>query len=276
MLGARKAAGPDIGGIGGNGRVGCRAEFGIALHEARPEIGEEAEDVVKDQNLPVAGRRGADADGGDGQLLGHLLSKGCRDHLQHHREGAGLGEGAGVVVKLLRTGTPALDHEAAQGVDLLGCKANVGADRDAGGDKRGRQSCAIRIWAGEPVPSFDIRVDDQGDGTDFVRRFWWRTTVPLPADPVLHTLVAVYITDLYGVDPIFAVHGHSMRDRTYRGGTTDTSMWFHRPVYADQWNLLESRSPAAARGRGVVTAPLVRADGVDAATMVQEGLAANR
>ncbi|TQK31550.1 acyl-CoA thioesterase domain-containing protein [Arthrobacter sp. SLBN-53] len=127
-----------------------------------------------------------------------------------------------------------------------------------------------------PLDEFEIRVDDQGDGPDFVRRFWWRATVALPADPVLHTLVAVYITDLYGVDPIFAVHGHSMRDRTYRGGTTDTSMWFHRPVFADQWNLLESRSPAAARGRGVVSASLVRADGAIAATMVQEGLAANR
>ncbi len=127
-----------------------------------------------------------------------------------------------------------------------------------------------------PLQEFDIRVDDRDTGEQFVRRFWWRTTVTLPDDPVLHTLVAVYITDLYGIDPIFAVHGHSMQDRVHRGGTTDSSLWFHRRIHADQWNLLESRSPAAASGRGVVTAALLRADGVIAATMVQEGLAANR
>jgi acyl-CoA thioesterase-2 len=72
------------------------------------------------------------------------------------------------------------------------------------------------------------------------------------------------------------VHGHSMRARTHRSGTTDSSLWFHREVRADEWNLLECRSPAAARGRAVVTASLIRADGLVAATLVQEGLIAER
>ncbi|SEF66254.1 DUF1028 domain-containing protein [Bosea lathyri] len=46
------------------------------------------------------------------------------------------------------------------------------AGEKAGGDKRGRQSCAIRIWAGEPVPSFDIRVDDHADPLAELRRLW--------------------------------------------------------------------------------------------------------
>ena len=86
----------------------------------------------------------------------------------------------------------------------------------------------------------------------------------------------VYVTDVYMIDPALQVHGHSMRARTHRSGTTDSSIWFHQPVRADQWNLLESPSPAAARGRGVVTASLIRADGVIAATLVQEGLIAER
>ncbi|MET0455273.1 MAG: acyl-CoA thioesterase II, partial [Mycobacterium sp.] len=44
----------------------------------------------------------------------------------------------------------------------------------------------------------------------------------------------------------------------------------------DQWNLLETRSPAAARGRGVITGSLVGSDGAIAATLVQEGLIAER
>jgi acyl-CoA thioesterase II len=67
-----------------------------------------------------------------------------------------------------------------------------------------------------------------------------------------------------------------MKARTHRSGTTDSSIWFHGPIRADQWNLLESRSPAAARGRGVITGSLVGGDGLIAATLVQEGLIAER
>jgi acyl-CoA thioesterase-2 len=127
-----------------------------------------------------------------------------------------------------------------------------------------------------PLDEIDIRIADEGSGDEFVRRLWWRTTVPLPDDPLVHTLVAAYVTDVYMIDPALQVHGHSMKARSHRSGTTDSSIWFHRPVRADQWNLLESTSPAAARGRGVVTASLIRADGVIAATLAQEGLIAER
>ncbi len=123
-----------------------------------------------------------------------------------------------------------------------------------------------------PLDEIDIRIVDDGSGDGFVRRLWWRTTVPLPDDALVHTLIAAYVTDVYMIDPALQVHGHSMNARTHRSGTTDSSIWFHRPVRADQWNLLESTSPAAARGRGVVTASLICADGVIAATLAQEGL----
>ncbi|MGV9801863.1 acyl-CoA thioesterase [Mycobacterium sp. NPDC003449] len=127
-----------------------------------------------------------------------------------------------------------------------------------------------------PLDELDIRIADDGSGDEFVRRFWWRVTASLPEDPSLHTLIAVYVTDLYGIDPALAVHGHSMRSRSHRSGTTDSSIWFHRQVRAGEWNLLECRSPAAARGRGVITSSLIRADGTVAATLVQEGLLADR
>jgi acyl-CoA thioesterase len=127
-----------------------------------------------------------------------------------------------------------------------------------------------------PLDELDIRIADDTSTGEFVRRLWWRATVPLPDDPPVHTLVAAYVTDVYMIDPALQVHGHSMTARSHRSGTTDSSIWFHRPVRADEWNLLECRSPAAARGRGVVTASLVRADGAIAATLTQEGLIAER
>ena len=127
-----------------------------------------------------------------------------------------------------------------------------------------------------PPEEVDIRVLDDRSGAEFVRRMWWRITTELPDDPLLHAAIAVYVTDSYGVDPVLAVHGHSMTDRSHHAATTDSSIWFHGPVRAGSWNLLESRSPAAARGRGWVTAVLWGADGQRVATLVHEGLAATR
>jgi len=127
-----------------------------------------------------------------------------------------------------------------------------------------------------PLDEIDIRISDEGAGTEFVRRLWWRVTAALPDDPRLHAAIAVYVTDIYGVDPILAAHGHSMTDRSHHAATTDSSIWFHRNVCADRWNLLESRSPAAERGRGVMTAGLFGADGERVATLVHEGQAVTR
>lgn len=127
-----------------------------------------------------------------------------------------------------------------------------------------------------PLDEIDIRFDDDWSTGEFVRRLWWRIIVPLPEDPLVHAAAAVYVTDIYGIDPVLEVHGQSMVDRSHRTATTDSSVWFHRPIRADRWNLLESRSPAAARGRGLMTGGLYDADGVLTATLAQEGLALPR
>ncbi|MGY4708287.1 acyl-CoA thioesterase [Mycolicibacterium sp. CBM1] len=123
-----------------------------------------------------------------------------------------------------------------------------------------------------PLDELDIRTDDDCSAGEFVRRLWWRVTAPLDEDPRVHACAAIYVTDIYGIDPVLRVHGHSMTDRSHRTATTDSSIWFHRPIRADQWNLLESRSPAAARGRGLVTLDLYDCDRLLTATLVQEGL----
>ena len=127
-----------------------------------------------------------------------------------------------------------------------------------------------------PLDEIDIRVADEGTGLEFVRRLWWRITTPLPEDPVLHACVAMYVTDIYGVDPVLAVHGRSMTDRSHHAATTDSSIWFHSRIRADRWNLLESRSPAAGRGRGIMVAGLFGADGLRVATLVHEGQSVTR
>lgn len=128
-----------------------------------------------------------------------------------------------------------------------------------------------------PLDEIDIRIGDDRGGGEFVRRLWWRVLSPLPDDaPVLNACLAVFVTDIYGVDPVLAVHGHSMTDRSHRSATTDSSIWFHRAIRADRWNLLECRSPAATGGRGLMTAGLYDDAGLRAATLVHEGQVVRR
>ncbi|KUI42565.1 acyl-CoA thioesterase II [Mycobacterium sp. IS-1590] len=245
---------------------------------------------------PASGPAGKRAYGG--QFVAQSLAAACRTvdgdrlptnlHLQFLRGGE-----AGDVVEYSvarvfdgRTSS-ARRVESRQGQRLL-TTATVSFAVPMRGPEHGRRLAALydpqslpRTGPAGPAPSMpleelDIRIFDDGSSGEFVRRLWWRATVPVPDDPILHTLIAVYVCDVYMIDPALQVHGHSMRARTHRSGTTDSSIWFHQPVFADQWNLLESTSPAAARGRGVVTASLIRADGVIVATLAQEGLIAER
>ncbi len=55
-----------------------------------------------------------------------------------------------------------------------------------------------------PLDEIDIRIDDDRSTGEFVRRLWWRVTVPIPDDPLLHTIIAAYVTDVYMIDPALA------------------------------------------------------------------------
>src|SRR3954469_5006804 len=51
------------------------AELGIALHEARLELGEQTEDVLRDQHLAITRSRRTDADGRHGDAVGDRLGQ---------------------------------------------------------------------------------------------------------------------------------------------------------------------------------------------------------
>jgi acyl-CoA thioesterase II len=245
---------------------------------------------------PASGPEGKRAFGG--QFVAQSLAAACRTveggrlptnmHLQFLRGGAAGDPVEYSVVSVFDGRTAAARRVDARQDGRLLTTSTVSFAADLPGPEHGRwdrvagdPDALPQTGPAGPAPSMpldelDIRIADDGTGGGFVRRFWWRATVPVPDDPLVHTLVAAYVTDVYMIDPALAVHGHSMKARSHRSGTTDSSIWFHQPVRADQWNLLETRSPAAARGRGVVTGSLVRTDGVIAATLVQEGLIAER
>jgi len=60
------------------------------------------------------------------------------------------------------------------------------------------------------------------------------------------------------------------------GVSLDHSLWFHRPVRADAWLLLELASHGLAGTRGLATGAIFGPDGAHAATIAQEGLLRRR
>ena len=57
----------DVGDVGGDRGADLLAELGVVPDELGPELLDQPQHVVDDQDLAVAMRAGADADGGDGQ-----------------------------------------------------------------------------------------------------------------------------------------------------------------------------------------------------------------
>ncbi len=94
---------------------------------------------------------------------------------------------------------------------------------------------------------------------------WMRARDALPDDPVLHCCALVYLTD---AGSGFAVLGH---DGLPAGGASiDHAVWFHQPIRADDWVLLDMEPIRASDARGTYAATARAADGRLGATVAQE------
>jgi acyl-CoA thioesterase-2 len=108
--------------------------------------------------------------------------------------------------------------------------------------------------------------------TDFVQGVftdcaWVRSAVPLGEDPLVQRAGLTYLSDLG------SGFGQQDRELVGRGGPSiDHSMWFHEPIRADDWVLLDLRPVKARAGRGVYHGSLRDRGGVLGATIYQEHL----
>jgi acyl-CoA thioesterase-2 len=108
--------------------------------------------------------------------------------------------------------------------------------------------------------------------TDFERHLftdcvWVRSAMPLGDDPLLHHAGLAYVSDLGS--------GFGQQEPTLlgRGGPSiDHSMWFHEPIRADDWVLVDLRPVKARAARGVYTGSLRDEAGRLGATLHQETL----
>jgi len=99
---------------------------------------------------------------------------------------------------------------------------------------------------------------------------WVRANGTLPDDEVLHRCVLTYMSDLALLGT--SIRAHAKGFEKIMAASLDHSMWFHRPIRADNWLLYSLNSPSASGARGFNVGQYFTEDGVLLASAAQEGL----
>ncbi|MER7935125.1 MULTISPECIES: acyl-CoA thioesterase II [unclassified Streptomyces] len=131
----------------------------------------------------------------------------------------------------------------------------------------------------EAREAIDLRYVDEpsfgrfGEPRDPHSQVWFRTNGKLDDDPLLHVVLATYVSDMTLLDSVLLAHGRggwAVGDVV--GASLDHAMWFHRPFRADEWLLYDQESPSAHGGRGLGQARIYTQDGSLAISVIQEGV----
>ncbi|AWW39463.1 acyl-CoA thioesterase [Streptomyces sp. AS58] len=131
----------------------------------------------------------------------------------------------------------------------------------------------------EARAAVDLRYVDEppygrfGEPREPHSQVWFRADGKLADDPLLHVVLATYVSDMTLLDSVLLAHGRggwAVGDVV--GASLDHAMWFHRPFRADEWLLYDQESPSAHGGRGLGQARIYTQDGRLAVSVIQEGV----
>ena len=103
-------------------------------------------------------------------------------------------------------------------------------------------------------------------------RVWMRANGKLPDDPMLHSCVLTFASDMTLLDSVLAEHAIAPGLDDISMASLDHAVWFERPFRADEWLLYATQSPSASGGRGLAAGRFFTRDGVQVASVVQEGM----
>ncbi len=142
------------------------------------------------------------------------------------------------------------------------------------GEMSQRSAQAAELWERE-WSSLDVRFacDSRShpEETGARSQVWIRAAGRLPDDPRLHQEVLAYASDMTLLAVSTVPHPVEFLAPTVQMATIDHSMWFHRPIRADEWVLYDQHSPNASNGLGFSLGRLY-SHGVLGASTAQEGL----
>lgn len=101
---------------------------------------------------------------------------------------------------------------------------------------------------------------------------WLKAAGKLPDDPLVHTCVLTYASDMTLLDTSLLPHGGEYDFGHLMMASLDHAMWFHRPFRADEWLLYAQDTPSATGARGLARGTIFRRTGELVVSTVQEGL----
>ncbi|XP_076918961.1 acyl-CoA hydrolase 2-like [Bidens hawaiensis] len=121
----------------------------------------------------------------------------------------------------------------------------------------------------------EIRFCEPSNSTNYDKRpaslkYWFKAKGKLSDDEALHRCVAAYTSDLIFLN--VSLNPHRAKGLKTSSVSLDHSMWFHRPIRADEWLLFVISSPTAYNARGFVSGQMFNRKGELVATITQEGL----
>ncbi|KAJ9539327.1 hypothetical protein OSB04_032060 [Centaurea solstitialis] len=110
----------------------------------------------------------------------------------------------------------------------------------------------------------DIRFCEPSNSTNYDKRpaslrYWFRAKGKLSDDEALHRCVVAYTSDLIFLN--VSLNPHRCKDLKTSSISLDHSIWFHRPVRADEWLLFVISSPTAYNARGFVSGQMFNRKG---------------
>lgn len=143
-------------------------------------------------------------------------------------------------------------------------------------DPRLPRSYRNKVAMSEHTPwPIEIRFCDPNTSTKQTKspaslRYWFRAKGKLSDDQALHRCVVAYASDLLLID--VSSHPHRKRGLKISVLSLNHTMWFHKPVKADDWLLFVIESPSAHGARGLCTARMFDRQGELLVSLSQEGL----
>ena len=133
-------------------------------------------------------------------------------------------------------------------------------------DDQGRmiRPIELRYVTGSPA--------ERGQSREPRLQVWLRATGTLPANPVLHTCMFTYASDMTVLDTATRALPVRGNEIDVQAASLDHAMWFHRPLRMDDWILLDQVSNSASNARGLAWGTAWNRTGELVASVVQEGL----
>jgi acyl-CoA thioesterase-2 len=107
------------------------------------------------------------------------------------------------------------------------------------------------------------------------RRVWFRTNGRLPDDPRIHACVLAFASDM-GV--VSAARSPAAGEdiwvtfTRFMSASLDHAVWFHRPIRADDWILMDLKAISNSGARGLAMGTMHTREGVLGVSIAQEAL----